>query len=75
MDIEHYLRLMTDKQASDLFLSAGAPVYIKIEGTLLAIGDSLAGEEVARACGLDSGAIREVAATTIEALAGSPLRD
>ncbi len=43
--------------------------------TLLAIGDSLAGEEVARACGLDRGAIREVAATTIEALAGSPLRD
>ena len=43
--------------------------------TLLAIGDSLAGEEIARACGLDRGAIREVAATTIEALAGSPLRD
>lgn len=43
--------------------------------TLLAIGDSLAGEEVARACGLDRSAIREVAATTIEALAGSPLRD
>lgn len=43
--------------------------------TLLAIGDSLAGEEVARACGLDRGAIREVAATMIEALAGSPLRD
>ncbi|GAA3995733.1 TetR/AcrR family transcriptional regulator [Sphingomonas humi] len=43
--------------------------------TLLAIGDSLAGEEVARACGLDRGAIREVAAATIEGLAGSPLRD
>jgi AcrR family transcriptional regulator len=43
--------------------------------TLLAIGDSLAGEEIARACGLDRGAIREVAAATIEALAGSPLRD
>jgi AcrR family transcriptional regulator len=43
--------------------------------TLLAIGDSLAGEEVARACGLDRSAIREVAAATIEALAGSPLRD
>ena len=40
MDIEHYLRLMTDKQASDLFLSAGAPVYIKIEGTLLAIDET-----------------------------------
>nr|WP_314446823.1 TetR family transcriptional regulator [uncultured Sphingomonas sp.] len=43
--------------------------------TLLAIGDSLAGEEVTRASGLDRSAIREVAATTIEALAGSPLRD
>ena len=43
--------------------------------TLLAIGDSLAGEEIARACGLDRGAIREVAAATIEALAGSPLRE
>jgi AcrR family transcriptional regulator len=43
--------------------------------TLLAIGDSLAGEEIARACGLDGGAIREVAATMIEALAGSPLRE
>lgn len=43
--------------------------------TLLAIGDSLAGEEIARACGLNGGAIREVAAATIEALAGSPLRD
>jgi AcrR family transcriptional regulator len=43
--------------------------------TLLAIGDSLAGEEVARACGLDRSAIREVAAAQIEGLAGSPLRD
>jgi AcrR family transcriptional regulator len=43
--------------------------------TLLAIGDSLAGEEIARACGLDRGAIREVAAAQIESLAGSPLRD
>jgi AcrR family transcriptional regulator len=43
--------------------------------TLLAIGDSLGGEEVARACGLDRGAIREVAAAMIEALAGSPLRE
>lgn len=43
--------------------------------TLLAIGDSLAGEEIARACGLDRSAVREVAAMQIEALAGSPLRD
>lgn len=43
--------------------------------TLLAIGDSLAGEEIARACGLDREAVREVAVTQIESLAGGPLRD
>lgn len=43
--------------------------------TLLAIGDSLAGEEVARATGLPREAVREVAATQIEALAGESLRE
>ncbi len=43
--------------------------------TLLAIGDSLAGEEVARATGLPREAVREIAATQIEALAGERLRD
>ena len=43
--------------------------------TLLAIGDSLAGEEIARACGLDRSAVRDIAVTQIESLAGAPLRD
>ena len=43
--------------------------------TLLAIGDSLAGEEVARACRLPREAVREIAATQIEALSGEALRD
>jgi AcrR family transcriptional regulator len=43
--------------------------------TLLAIGDSLAGEEVARACRLPREAVREVAATQVEALAGERLRE
>lgn len=43
--------------------------------TLLAIGDSLVGEEIARATALPRAAIREVAATQIEALAGEALRD
>jgi AcrR family transcriptional regulator len=43
--------------------------------TLLAIGDSLAGEEIARACGLERTAVRDIAVTQIESLAGSPLRD
>lgn len=43
--------------------------------TLLAIGDSLAGAEIARACGLDREAVRQVAVAQIESLAGAPLRD
>ncbi|CAA9495753.1 MAG: Transcriptional regulator, AcrR family [uncultured Sphingomonas sp.] len=43
--------------------------------TLLAIGDSLAGEEVARATGLPREAVREIAATQVEALAGERLRE
>lgn len=43
--------------------------------TLLAIGDSLVGEEVARACTLPRETVREVAVAQIEALAGEALRD
>ncbi|HXH01021.1 MAG TPA: PilT/PilU family type 4a pilus ATPase [Xanthomonadaceae bacterium] len=37
MDIGPYLKLMTEKNASDLFLTTGAPLYIKIEGKLRAL--------------------------------------
>jgi twitching motility protein PilU len=40
MEIAPYLRLMVEKNASDLFFSAGTPVHIKIEGETHAIGDS-----------------------------------
>lgn len=43
--------------------------------TLLAIGDSLAGDEVARACHLPREAVRDIAVTQIEALSGEALRD
>lgn len=43
--------------------------------TLLAIGDSLAGNEIARACGQSREAVREIAAVQVEALAGEALRD
>lgn len=43
--------------------------------TLLAIGDSLAGDEVARACGVERGAVRDIAITQIEALSGEALRE
>ncbi len=40
MDIDYFLKLMMDKHASDLFLSTGAPVNMKIEGALVPLGDS-----------------------------------
>lgn len=38
MDIDPYLQLMVEKKGSDLFFSAGAPVKLKLEGTLNSIG-------------------------------------
>ena len=32
MDIGYFLKLMTEKSASDMFLTTGAPVNIKVEG-------------------------------------------
>src|SRR5690606_25572505 len=40
MDIGYFLRLMSEKGASDMFLTTGAPVYIKVEGRLYPLGDS-----------------------------------
>ena len=40
MDIGYFLKLMREKNASDLFLSTGAPVYIKVEGKLYALGNN-----------------------------------
>lgn len=40
MDIGHVLKLMTEKNASDMFLTTGAPVHLKIEGTLYPLDDA-----------------------------------
>jgi twitching motility protein PilU len=41
MKLEQLFELMSEKRASDLLLSAGAPVTIKIQGLLLAVNQSL----------------------------------
>jgi len=38
IDINNYLKLMADKNASDLFFSSGAPVNIKMEGKTSPVG-------------------------------------
>jgi len=50
MDISPFLKLMVEREASDLFFSPGAPVNIKIEGTTAPIGKNI----------LPEGAIREL---------------
>ena len=51
MDIGYFLKLMVDKGASDMFLTTGAPVNIKVEGRLYPLGNT----------GLPSGMVRKIA--------------
>jgi twitching motility protein PilU len=48
MNLEQLFELMAEKKASDLLLSAGAPVTIKIQGVLLAVNQSntLSGDNI-----------------------------
>ena len=41
MDITPYLHLLRDKSGSDLFFTVGAPVKVKIEGTINSVGKTL----------------------------------
>jgi twitching motility protein PilU len=49
MDITPYLKLMVEKNASDVFFSAGAPVKIKIEGLIRPVGKTVMTGELTRA--------------------------
>ncbi|MBR0346163.1 MAG: type IV pili twitching motility protein PilT, partial [Rudaea sp.] len=40
MDISYFLNLMNEKNASDMFLSTGAPINIKISGSLTPLGSA-----------------------------------
>jgi twitching motility protein PilU len=51
MDIGYFLKLMTEKNASDMFLTTGAPVYIKVEGKLHPLGST----------GLPTGMVKKIA--------------
>ena len=50
MDIGYFLKLMTEKNASDMFLTTGAPVNIKVEGKLYPLGNT----------GLPSGMVKKI---------------
>ncbi|HWR95409.1 MAG TPA: PilT/PilU family type 4a pilus ATPase [Arenimonas sp.] len=56
MDIGYFLKLMREKNASDMFLTTGAPVYIKVEGKLYPLGNS----------GLPTGMVKKIAASLMD---------
>ena len=49
MDITPYLKLLRDKEGSDLFFSVGAPVKIKIEGQVSSVGKTVLTAELTKA--------------------------
>lgn len=51
MDIGYFLKLMAEKNASDMFLTTGAPVNIKVEGKLYPLGST----------GLPTGMVKKIA--------------
>ena len=56
MDIGYFLKLMREKNASDMFLTTGAPVYIKVEGKLYPLGNN----------GLPSGMVKKIAMSLMD---------
>ena len=49
MDITPYLRLMLEKNASDLFFTTNSPVKIKLEGQVSSVGKTLLNGDLTRA--------------------------
>lgn len=49
MDITPYLKLLVDKNGSDLFFTAGSPVKIKIEGAVQSVGRTLLTGDIVKA--------------------------
>ena len=56
MDIGYFLKLTREKSASDMFLTTGAPVYIKVEGKLYPLGNN----------GLPTGMVRKIAESLMD---------
>ena len=49
MDLSPYLKLMVEKDASDLFLTVEAPVKVKLEGVITSVGKTVLTGEVCKA--------------------------
>lgn len=48
MDLTQLFKFMADKQASDMFISAGAPVLMRIEGETLPLNNQVLDAETVK---------------------------
>ena len=74
MDIGYFLKLMVDKDASDMFLTTGAPVHVKVQGRLQPIG-STGLPEGAYAAALGTTTITELVVSAVISTRIFPLFD
>ena len=49
MDLTQFFRLMAEQRASDLFFTAGAPAYIKIEGEIRPVNQQIFDHNIVKA--------------------------
>ena len=49
MDLMPYFKLMVEKKASDLFITVGSPIKIKIEGKAAPVGKTVLDSNLAKA--------------------------
>ncbi|MEW9897925.1 PilT/PilU family type 4a pilus ATPase [Chitinivorax sp. PXF-14] len=50
MDLKPLFRLMAEKQASDLFFTAGAPIQIKIQGNIVGVNQQMLSADQVKQC-------------------------
>ncbi len=44
-----YLKLMVEKNASDIFITTGAPVKVKLEGVITSVGKTILTDDICKA--------------------------
>ena len=77
MDLTPLFRLMAEKKASDLFFTAGAPIQIKIQGTLMAVNQQILDPEQVKQCAYSLMSADRIARfeQELEMNFGFPMRD
>jgi len=52
MNLQPYLKLMSEQQASDMYFTTGAPVSVRIDGSMRPVGKSMLNPGMTKKTGL-----------------------